>query len=133
MNEPVETSPLNQYLRHLEASELAYQYSPQADAAVFFPRVVSPYGDTLEWRVSGGLGTVHATTWIPVRDGAPYNVALIDMDEGFRLMSSVRSVPVEEVRIGDRVRVHIEHPEGENPYPVFEPLEKETQAAGSAA
>jgi uncharacterized protein len=131
MNDPVAISPLTQYLRHLEASELAYQYSPQADAAVFFPRVVSPYGDSLEWRISGGLGTIYATTWIPVANGEPYNVALIDMDEGFRILSSVRSLPVDEVRIGQRVRVRIEHPKDENPYPVFEPLENESPAKGS--
>lgn len=125
-------SPLNQYLSHLEASELAYQYSPETGTAVFFPRAVSPYGDTLEWRVSGGLGTIYATTWIPVRDGAPYNVALIDMDEGFRLMSSVRSVPVEDVRIGARVRVRIEHPEDGDPYPVFDLVDPAPQAPAGA-
>ena len=44
--------------------ELAYQWSPEANRAVFYPRVVCPYSgsDRLEWRVSTGLGTVYATT-----------------------------------------------------------------------
>ena len=57
-NDP--TSPLATYLSHLEKGELAYQFSPAANRAVFFPRVLCPFtgSDKLEWRVSKGLGTV---------------------------------------------------------------------------
>ncbi|MES2534939.1 MAG: OB-fold domain-containing protein [Pseudomonadota bacterium] len=132
MDQPLAASPLNQYLCHLEAGELAYQYSPAQGVPVFFPRAVSPYGDELEWRISKGLGTVYATTWIPVRDAAPYNVALIDMDEGFRLMSNVTLAPAAEIRIGERVRVRIEHPEGKPPFPVFERLDPAPRTGGAA-
>ena len=33
-----EQSPLNTYLAHLDKGELAYQYSPEAGRAVFYPR-----------------------------------------------------------------------------------------------
>ena len=58
------TSPLGTYLEHLGKGELAYQFSPEANAAVFYPRVICPFtgSDRLEWRVSKGMGTVHATT-----------------------------------------------------------------------
>ena len=117
-------SPLTTYLRHLERGELAYQFSLEANVPVFFPRVVCPYtgSDLLEWRVSKGLGTVYATTFIQPREGAPYNVALVDMDEGFRLMSRVESVAPHEVRIGMRVGVRIHKGAGdEPPCPVFVP------------
>ena len=57
-------SPLNTYLAHLEKGELAYQYSPEAGKAVFYPRLLCPFTGSraLEWRISKGLGTVHATT-----------------------------------------------------------------------
>jgi uncharacterized OB-fold protein len=121
-------SPLSVYLEHLERGELAYQFSLDAGRPVFFPRVVCPFtGSTrLEWRVSAGRGTVHATTSVHPAEGAPYNVALIDCDEGFRLMSRVEGIAAEEVRIGMRVRVRIARPgrAGEQaPYPVFVPLE----------
>jgi hypothetical protein len=74
--------------------------------------------------VSAGLGTVYATTVTHPREGAPYNVALIDCDEGFRLMSRVDGVAPEAVRIGMRVRFRVHRPgDGELPYPVFVPLE----------
>ena len=118
------TSPLEVYLEHLEKGELAYQFSPDANAAVFYPRIICPYtgSDNLECRISKGLGTVHATTAVYPQKGDPYNVVLIDMDEGFRLMSRVEDVPALEVRIGMRVRFRVHPAEGdEPPYPVFTP------------
>jgi len=118
-------SPLATYLEHLEQGRLAYQFSPDAGAAVFFPRVICPNtGSTnLEWRISTGLGTVHATTVVHPQQGTPYNVALIDVDEGFRMMSRVEDLPPEQVRIGMRVRFRVHRPGGdEPPCPVFIPV-----------
>ena len=119
------TSPLATYNAHLAKGELAYQFSPDANRAVFFPRVLCPYtgGDKLEWRVSKGRGTVYATTIVHPAEGAPFNVALIDCDEGFRLMSRVEDIAPAEVRIGQRVRFRMHRPGGdEPPIPVFVPV-----------
>src|SRR5438477_9384611 len=99
-------SPLAAYNAHLEKGELAYQFSPQANRAVFFPRLLCPFtgSEQLEWRVSSGRGTVYATTVVYPQEGAPYNVALIDCDEGFRLMSRVEEIAPDKVTIGMRVR-----------------------------
>jgi uncharacterized protein len=118
------TSPLGVYLAHLEKRELAYQFSPEANAAIFYPRVICPItgSDKLEWRISQGMGTVHATTVVYPQKGDPYNVALIDMDEGFRLMSRVEDIPPLDVRIGMRVKFRVHPADGdEPPYPVFSP------------
>ena len=115
-------SPLKTYLDHLERGELAYQFSPAAGKPVFYPRVLCPFtgSDALEWRVSRGLGTVHATTVVHPAEGAAFNVALIECDEGFRLMSRVEDIAPEQVRIGQRVRVRVHRPGGgEPPCPVF--------------
>ena len=122
----IEASPLTIYQAHLEKGELAYQWSLNANRAVFYPRVICPFtgSERLEWRVSAGLGTVYATTVTHPREGAPYNVALIDCDEGFRLMSRVEDIAPEAVRIGMRVKFRIHRPGGdEPPYPVFTPME----------
>jgi len=121
----ISQSPLAIYQAHLDRGELAYQWSPQANRAVFFPRVICPFtgSDDLEWRVSAGLGSVYATTVTHSREGAPYNVALIDCDEGFRLMSRVEGVAPEAVEIGMRVSFRVHKPAGDEPaYPVFTPV-----------
>ena len=119
-------SPQAVYQAHLEEGELAYQWSPEAGKAVFYPRVICPFtgSDRLEWRVSTGLGTVYATTVTHPREGAPYNVVLVDCDEGFRLMSRVEDIAPEAVKIGMRVKFRVHRSEdGEPAYPVFVPAE----------
>ena len=118
------TSPYATYVSHLEKGELAYQFSPAANRAVFFPRVICPFtgSSNLEWRVSKGRGTVHATTVVHPAEGAAFNVALIDCDEGFRLMSRVEDVAPNDVKIGMRVKFRVHKPGGEeDPIPVFSP------------
>ena len=122
----VAESPLTIYQAHLEKGELAYQWSLDANRAVFYPRVICPFtgSDRLEWRLSAGFGTVYATTVTHPREGAPYNVALIDCDEGFRLMSRVEDIDPMQVKIGQRVRFRVHRPGGEEPpAPVFVPAE----------
>lgn len=121
----MDQSPLGVYLEHCKKGELAYQVCTDDNTPVFFPRAVAPVtgSGNLEWRISKGLGTVHATTVVHYRNEAPLNVALIDLDEGFRMMSRVEDIDPMQVRIGMRVRVRM-HPgdEKQPPYPVFTPL-----------
>jgi uncharacterized OB-fold protein len=119
-------SPLATYIAHLKRGELGYQFSPSARQVVFYPRVIAPGTGAadLEWRVSAGMGTVHATTVVHAQQGSSYNVCLIDVDEGFRMMSRVEEIPPEAVKIGLRVKFRVHTPEGdEDPYPVFTPAE----------
>jgi uncharacterized OB-fold protein len=115
-------SPLTVYQAQLDKGELAYQWDEAASRAVFYPRVVSPWsGSTdMEWRVSKGLGTVYATTVTYPFQGDGYNIALIDVDEGFRLMGRVEETDPLAVKIGMRVKFRT-HPGTENQpaYPVF--------------
>lgn len=125
MTGPMTTSPVEQYREYLSRGELGYQ-ADENGRAVFFPRVAAPNGfsGALTWKASAGLGTVYATTFISPKGEAAYNVALIDMDEGFRLMSRVEGIAADQVRIGMRVKVRVHPAEGdEGPYPVFDPLE----------
>ena len=121
---PETQSPLAVYQAHLDRGELAYQWSRAANRAVFYPRVVCPYsGSTeLEWRVSKGLGTVYATTVTHAWQGEGYNIALIDCDEGFRMMGRVEDIDPMAVKIGMRVKFHVHPASDDQPaYPVFTP------------
>ena len=119
------TSPLGVYIEHCKKGELAYQVTEDGKP-VFFPRAAAPVtGGKLEWRVSKGLGTVHATTVVHgARDQKPWNVALIDLDEGFRMMSRVEDIDPLQVKIGMRVKVRFQPgDEKQPPYPVLVPVE----------
>ena len=117
-----EQSPLGIFIEHCKKGELAYQVCTDDNTPVFFPRAVVPKsGSTnLEWRVAKGTGTVHATTVVYTKDKPPHNVALIDLDEGFRLMSRVEDIDPMQVKIGMRVKVRIDPGDDKQPpYPVF--------------
>ncbi len=129
---PASISPLGAYVAHLQRGELGYQFSPSLGKAVFYPRVIAPVtgADDLEWRVSKGLGTVHATTVTHPAKGDPYNVCLVDMDEGYRLMSRVEGIDPFAVKIGMRVVFHAHPADGDDdPYPLFSPIDPQGEGA----
>lgn len=74
----------------------------------------------LEWQDASGHGTVYSTTTVREREGS-YNVALIELAEGARMMSRVEAIDPSKVRIGMSVRSRITP--GEEPVLVFEPSE----------
>jgi uncharacterized OB-fold protein len=126
MSGPATIAPLETYRAYLARGELAFQRAPDG-TPVFFPRLVAPRSGAtdLQWHVSAGLGTVYSATTIHPKGEPDYNVSLIDMDEGFRLMSRVEGVDVASVTIGMRVRVRISQEADGPPLPVFDALAPE--------
>lgn len=117
-------SPNSVYMDYCRNDQLAFQRSPSGQA-IFYPRIVEPKtGNNLSWEVSQGLGTVYSTTVIYSRDEKPYNVALIDVDEGYRMMSRVEGVDPEDVRIGMRVQVKMVTFDDGKKYPIFSPVKE---------
>lgn len=79
-----------------------------------------------EWTQLSGKGTIFSfvnyhRAWHPSYEGkTPYNVSLIDLDEGPRLISNVIDCPVDQVRVGMPVAVVYEDNE-EFTLPKFRP------------
>ncbi len=100
------------YFNNLEAGRFMIQRCDACSRAVFFPRNMCPHcGDAaLSWFEPAGNGTVYATTTVhPTKvAGDSYNVCLVDLDEGVRLMARVVDVPVEAIRIGMRVKACVD-------------------------
>jgi len=105
----------------LSGGVLLFQRCAACGDAVFPPRVVCPHcgAGELATEQSSGTGTVYSTTAVTRRDADPYTVSLIDLDEGFRMMSTVVGIPANEVRIGQRVVFSAEP--GERPRATFHP------------
>ena len=110
--------------------ELRYQVCNACNEVVFYTRRHCPHcmGFDLRWEMSQGEGAVYTFTIIRqighpfFRERAPYAVALIDLDEGFRMMSQVMVAKdaVDSVAIGHRVRLAWEDYD-EVSLPVFVP------------
>ena len=121
------------YWEGTKQHELRYPVCRICNTVIFTPRLhcTGCGSRDLEWKVSRGEGSVY--TFSVVRqnrmpgfiDLGAYSVAYIDLDEGFRLLSSVIGVkdPTSEIHIGQRVRVEFEdQDEGEYPIPLFRPI-----------
>lgn len=132
IDSPIEVSPRARFLEFCSRGELGYQVSRRTGAAIFYPRVIEPLtGNTdLEWRVAAGTGTVYASTTVRPRGAEPHNVSIIELDEGFRFMSTVTDVAPDEVRIGMRVRVEmVPIDESGAPLPTFVTIDVEEAAS----
>lgn len=102
-----EHAPHETYRALLAERRLGYQQCRGCAHVVFPPRSRCPQcgADALGWQDSRGAGTVYAVTEISSRQAPAYAVVLVDLDEGFRMMSRVDDVTACPVEIGDRVRV----------------------------
>lgn len=120
MNQEEGGPPAAIYRRYLEMGRLGFQCCAGCGAAIFYPRVICRFCGSAElaWETSSGRGVVYATTAVYRKDADPYNVALVDLEEGFKMMSRVEGVPAEEVEVGARVALRIDR-EGDDLVPVF--------------
>jgi uncharacterized OB-fold protein len=115
--------PELEFFAFLEAGRFMIQRSRESNRCFFYPRVAEPgTGSTdLEWVEASGQGIVYSTTVVRQKPPAPsYNIALIELAEGPRLMSRVDGLAPESVRIGLAVRAVIKR-EDDKPILVFEP------------
>lgn len=107
--------------------ELRYQRCTECGTANFTPTDLCRgcTSRALEWRVSTGLGTVYSWTVVhrPVTPAftAPYAVAIVDLDEGYRMLTNLIGIDAAAVREGLRVRVDHHGVGGERVLPYFRP------------
>src|SRR3954465_13100911 len=89
------------FRQNLEEGRFTIQRCRDTGRHVFYPRALSPYTGLphLDWVEASGEGVVYATTVTRRRKeaGGDYNVALIELAEGVRMMSRVEGVPPETV------------------------------------
>ena len=133
--------PELQYFSLLQQGRFALQYSETTGEYVHYPRVVAPRtGATdLKWVDASGKGTVYATTVLrrPPKYGGDYNVALIELEEGPRMLARVIGITPDEVKIGMAVQASIEavdfgrFAESDQPLVVFRPANNTGAARGN--
>jgi uncharacterized OB-fold protein len=108
MNDP---RPEQEYFAHLAQGRFMLQRARGSGRVFFYPRVAEPVTGSrdLEWVQACGRGTVYATTVVrPKPPQAPYNVVLVELEEGPRVMSRVEGLAPAAVRIGQAVRARID-------------------------
>ena len=108
--------PENKFLDFIENGKFMIQKSVKTGNFVFYPRVINPKTgeNDLEWVEASGLGTVFATTTTSRRpeQGGNYNISIIELEEGPRMMSKVIGINSEKVEIGMKVKAEISEIDG---------------------
>jgi hypothetical protein len=111
--------------------KLLIQHCTDCGKHIYYPRAVCPHcmSDALEWVESSGKGKVYSYTIArrgagpAFAEDAPYVVALIDLDEGVRMLSNIINIDVDEVRCDMPVEVVFEQV-GDMKLPKFQPVNR---------
>lgn len=99
------------FAQFLQQNEFRIQRCPTCGTQQFYPRLVCTCcgGVGLEWVACSGRGVVHAVSIVnrSAEKGGPYNVVLVDLAEGPRMMSRVEGVAHEALRIGMALQARV--------------------------
>lgn len=124
---PVPDADSRPFWEGVDVGELRLQVCDSCRRWFYYARGLCPHchSDDLTWSVASGRGTVHSFTIS--RRGAgpafaadvPYVVALVDLEEGPRMLSNVVDCDPESVRIDDPVVVDFRELSPGQVLPVF--------------
>lgn len=101
--------------------------------AHYYPRALCPHclSPDLEWRQTSGRGTLHTFTVVHrgAKDfplGTPYVMAIVELEEGPRLMTNLVGVTPDPaaLRIGMPVQVEFRDVTAQVTLPLFRPAER---------
>jgi len=93
--------------------KLVLQWCDDCNRAIHYPRPRCPhcFGTRLSWRDARGTGTIYAVSVMhqpgnPLMESRlPYAVALVDLDEGTRMLSNIVGDDALDAPVGARVTV----------------------------
>jgi uncharacterized OB-fold protein len=127
--EPPVTEEAAAFWSATERRELVLPWCTSCEKAFWYPRPVCPrcLRPDVEWRPASGRGEVYAVSVMhraarPGMNGrVPYAVALVDLDEGVRILTNVVDVDADDVRVGMEVAVTWEPMSDGRNLPVFAP------------
>lgn len=119
-----------------KSRRLLYQHCHACDRIICFPKILCPgcLGSELTWKASKGSGVVFSFTITraaaPSEFSAsvPYVLAIVRLDEGFKLMSNIEDCDLDTLHCDMRVEVQFDDITEEITLPKFRPVEKESSS-----
>jgi uncharacterized protein len=125
-------SPLTQpYWDGCNRGELLFQRCAKCGRTTHTPAYICSNCTSreLSWERSAGAGAVYSwtTVWRPQIPAfaVPYVAIIVDMDEGWQVLSNLIGCDVDDVEIGMRVEVEFHPIEGGYQLPYFRPAPSE--------
>jgi uncharacterized OB-fold protein len=110
---------------------LVIQQCQDCSHYIFYPRIICPYcmSEQIEWKEVSGKGKIYSYTVARrpadsnFSDDVPYVIALVELDEGVRMMTNIINISVEEVQCDLDVEVIFEKVTEDIRLPKFQPRE----------
>lgn len=116
-------SPENhQYWQASRDGKLIFKRCLSCSKPHYYPRRHCPicgHGET-EWAEASGLGTLYSFT-IVRRADPPYVVAYVTLDEGVTMLTNIVDCAIDELQIGQKMRVVFRAVADERIAPMFTP------------
>lgn len=88
----------------------------------YYPRTICPFcfSDETDWVEASGSGTIY-TYSVMRRVPSPYAIAYVALDEGVTLMSNIVDHDLDDLRIGQRVKLVFKESASGQPIAMFSP------------
>lgn len=126
---PMPTQATQPFWDAAAQGKLVFQRCGECKHAQSTPRLFCTHcmSEDLRWETSAGMGSIYTFTVnyraanAHMADKVPYVVAIVQLDEGVRMMANVVDVEPQSVRIGGRVRVRFLPLNDSISLPQFEP------------
>ncbi len=103
------------YWEGIARGELRIQRCVTCTRYVFYPRSICPhcFSDRLSWVAASGKGTIYSYTvahqaFGPFAREVPFVIAIVELEEGVRMLTRIIGSPRERIAIGAPVHVSFE-------------------------
>jgi uncharacterized OB-fold protein len=128
----LKSKDIQAYWNACKEHKLMVQRCEQCGKFRFYPGTfcTNCLSSELEWKEVSGRGTVYSYSIVyrpPFKNismDVPYVVALIELNEGVRMMSNIVECPLHEISVGMKVQVTFIENQDEKILPKFKPILK---------
>ncbi len=105
------------------AGKLLFKKCAACGEPHFYPRAQCPFcfSDKTEWVEASGDGTIY-TYSVMRRAPVPYAIAYVTLAEGPTMMTNIVDCDLDQVRVGQKVRLVFKPSDGGPPVPMFRPV-----------
>ena len=88
-----------------------------------YPRAICPFcgSDRTEWQQASGQGTIYSYS-VMRRVPVPYAIAYVTLAEGVTMVTNIVDCDLDQIRIGQPVKVVFKPTDGGPPVPMFTPV-----------
>lgn len=117
----------NQFWEATAEGRYLVQWCKLCELPIYYPRYACPrcLSDVVEWRPATGRGVVYAFTVVHtpaapwMADRMPYVTALVDLEEGIRVLTNVVDCDPQQVAVGAPVEVRWQQLDDGRALPLF--------------